>query len=667
MRNGRAVTVGGAVLGWSLTPAALLVVLVLDEHLRSAGRPDLASLDNDAIVVVLAMFAAGTVGATLAAHQPRNPVGWLFLVLSSGLAFDGVGTDYAALGAIARPGSLPGALEVAAVADAGFILWFVVIAWVLSLTPTGRPYSRGWAAIGWGISACALAWFVLSLIRPAAYERPLTGTENPWQIAPAGSPLVARLDLAATVLSLATALGLVASIVPMFLRYRRGTDDERRQLLWMVLAAGVLPVSVVGVFLAASADSDAGLAISSAGLVTVIPIAAGLSVMRYRLYDVDRIVARAFTYLIVTVLLAASYAAASFALGRILGAWAGQSNTSAFIATLFAVAVAAPPYRRIQSTLDRRFNRRRFDALAVVRRHLQDHRPDVPVEAVLRAAVGDPGLEVGYWVEAQGGWVTADGRDRPPEPDDVEIRRYERPVARIGYDPERVDRSVVQAVAREAAAELHNAGLRAELTQRLVEVQQSRTRIAGAQLAERRALERNLHDGAQQRLLAIALRLRAARGNPDLLDAEVERSIDDLRDSVVELRELANGLHPAALTGGGLAAALDDLAARTPTPVRISAPDERFDPVVEATAWFIACEAVANAVKHADASGIAIAVTVHDGHLWLDISDDGRGGADGAGQGIRGITDRAEAIGGRLRISPGSPGTTIHAELPCAS
>jgi signal transduction histidine kinase len=211
--------------------------------------------------------------------------------------------------------------------------------------------------------------------------------------------------------------------------------------------------------------------------------------------------------------------------------------------------------------------------------------------------------------------------------------------------------------------------LRAAITLQLVEVRESRARIVEAQLAERRKIERDLHDGAQQRLLGMAMRLRAVEisGDPDRIRGALATTVDELQAAVRELRELANGLRPTVLIDGGLAAALDDLAARSPVPIHLETTAERFAPGVEETAWFIACEAVANAVKHAAPGAVAISAGRANGRLHLVIEDDGIGGADPAGRGLRGIADRAEAAGGTLTVHPrDGHGTVVIAELPCA-
>ncbi len=218
-------------------------------------------------------------------------------------------------------------------------------------------------------------------------------------------------------------------------------------------------------------------------------------------------------------------------------------------------------------------------------------------------------------------------------------------------------------------AELDNIRLRAEVAAQLEEVRESRARIVAAQAAERHRIERNLHDGAQQRLLGLAMHLRATElrdGTHDQL--LIDHAVDELGAAVRDLRDLANGLHPAVLADGGLAAALDELAGRAPLPVALDVPPIRLPTLVEETLWFVACEALANTVKHAAAHTMRIEVRAEDGVVCLRCSDDGRGGADPSGTGLRGIADRTEAAGGRFHLhSAAAHGTTIEAELPCGS
>ncbi len=204
----------------------------------------------------------------------------------------------------------------------------------------------------------------------------------------------------------------------------------------------------------------------------------------------------------------------------------------------------------------------------------------------------------------------------------------------------------------------------------LEEVRASRARIVSSADAERRRVERNLHDGAQQRLVALALRLRLLEerlsGDPSAAALAAEASAD-LGAAIAELRDLARGLHPQVLTTGGLKPALEQLSQRSPVPVAVSAPGERYpDPVGVSTAYFVVSEALANVAKYASASKAAVSLAADNGALMVEITDDGVGGADPAsGSGLSGLADRVAALDGRLQIeSPSGGGTTVRVSLP---
>ena len=232
------------------------------------------------------------------------------------------------------------------------------------------------------------------------------------------------------------------------------------------------------------------------------------------------------------------------------------------------------------------------------------------------------------------------------------------------------DPTTSRAVLRAAAAVLEHARLQAELLVRLAEVRASRARLVAAGDTERRRIERDLHDGAQQRLVGLALHIQSARrqpGHPPKTEELMAFTVEQLHAGVEEIRALVHGILPTALVAGGLPAALAELARPGEVDVtcRIT---QRLDPGIEATAWFVACEGVANATKHAPGRPVHVAVSAADERLAVQVSDDGPGGADPAGDGLRNLADRVEAQGGSLRIdSPAGAGTRIVAELPCGS
>jgi signal transduction histidine kinase len=303
----------------------------------------------------------------------------------------------------------------------------------------------------------------------------------------------------------------------------------------------------------------------------------------------------------------------------------------------------------------------------------------VRLEAGLAKALGDPQLVLAYRVPGQHSFI--DGRGQPVEPPAADgvrtaarIERDGRELGILVYDASLDDDpELVGAVAATAAIALDDARLQAESEDRLAELRASRERIVAAGDAERRRLERNLHDGAQQRLVSVALQLRMIqrhlRTDPELAEKLLSSASDELSHSLEELRELARGIHPAALNHG-LESALGSLASRAgvPTTVSFESP-ARLPEQVELAAYFVACEALANVAKYARATAATVRVSRRNGVAVIEIADDGVGGADEAGgSGLQGLADRVAALDGTLRIlSPPGKGTVITAELPCAS
>ena len=251
------------------------------------------------------------------------------------------------------------------------------------------------------------------------------------------------------------------------------------------------------------------------------------------------------------------------------------------------------------------------------------------------------------------------------------MERDGRQFATLVYDSSLDDDpELVEAVAAAAAIALENSQLHAESEVRLAELQASRERIVAAGDAERRRLERNLHDGAQQRLVALAMQLRMIqadiRRDPAAAEALVTSASGELAQSLEELRELARGIHPAVLDYG-LAPALEALAARAPVPTAVTCDTAKLPRPVELAAYFVACEALANVAKYAEATAASVRVSRTARGIAVEIADDGNGGAQpSTGSGLHGLQDRVEALSGHLLVtSPAGAGTVVTAELPC--
>jgi signal transduction histidine kinase len=297
----------------------------------------------------------------------------------------------------------------------------------------------------------------------------------------------------------------------------------------------------------------------------------------------------------------------------------------------------------------------------------------------ISAALGDSSLALAYWIPEQQAYVDAQGRRvELPAPGSgriaTPIERGGAPLAVVVHDESLAEeRDLVRAVGGAAALTLENERLGAELRARIEELRASRARIVQAGDDERRRLERDLHDGAQQRLVALALNLKLARGSfdddPDAARGLIDDAIEELTEATAELRELARGIHPAILTDLGLDAAVNALAGRAPVPVEVQTlPAERLAPPVESTAYFVVAEALTNVARYSQATHAEVEIGRENGRLVVEVRDDGIGGADpGRGSGLRGLADRVAAVDGRLAVTskPGA-GTVVHAEIPCA-
>jgi signal transduction histidine kinase len=645
---------------------AMMSIFVADRRLVALGREDLR--DGTALIYLVAIVSASAVGTVLVRHHPANPAGWCFGALGISMALSGVLDSYALVGAVADPGALSFASAVAVVGDASFIPWLVLVSLALHLTPTGRPLSRrwGWAAAGTVLSG--LVWWVVKCLSVSPLDPPYADVVNPMAVAAWSGPVEAVRGVSGAL----TGLGVLLAGLSLIVRFLRAEGIERRQLHWLALAVIPLPLFVGLSFLGAATQRPLLVVVSTSGFVALIPIAAGLAIGRYHLYGVDRLLSRAATYTLLTAAVLVLYLGGVVVIDRALrGLTTSDRSTASALVAALAVAAATPLRGRLQDAVDRRFSRRRYAALAVVRAHTQDRAPGTALESVVQRAVGDASLRIDYWVAPRGCWVTAEGLDPPSDgrATVVLVVRHGQPIARISFDDQVCDSELVRAVAAEGLTLLENTGLRAALELELVEVQASRSRIAQAQLEERRRIERDLHDGAQQRLLALAMQLQAAlvNGDRERLKEAAEIGVGEARATVRELRDLANGLHSDTLTEGGLAAALDALVIRVPGAVDLHVGEQRYSPAIEGTAWFIVCEALTNAMKHAPGASVQVSIDREGDFLVVEVNDDGPGVADPEGSGLRGLADRAAASGGRATVLSDTTGTRVRAELPCVS
>jgi len=403
-----------------------------------------------------------------------------------------------------------------------------------------------------------------------------------------------------------------------------------------------------------------------AGLVVIV-ITIGL--LAVRLVRASRPQRRA----VIPVLLAGIVALAALAVSvtaSALGA-AGQDIYGRVSGYAFAVVPVAVLFAFLQRQLAR-------GAVAGLVVELGEPSATVGLAEALSRALGDPSLSLGYWFPAESRYVDSDGRPVTlPGPGEgrrsTVVERGGQPIAVLIHDPAlEHNAELVDSVCAAAGLTLENERLQAELRARLTELQASRARLVAATEAERRRIERDLHDGTQQRLVSIAMSLGLLEsklpGKPSQAQPIVRETRQALAAALDELRELTQGIHPTILAERGLPVALDELCHRAALPTHLQLDLScRLPDQVESAAYFVVSEALTNATKHSHGSEVRVKAACAAGLLTIEVADDGIGGAAaGHGTGLRGLTDRVEALGGTLTVSsPPGRGTTLRAEFPC--
>jgi signal transduction histidine kinase len=654
MRAPRPGVLAGVCVG--VTAAAEIGTVVLWWGLQPLYKSVLFGLYNLTIAVI---------GALAAVRHPRSPIGWILAGFSTWTA---VLSDFGA--AYGHRASLEGWPAGPLAEWIGFGSWSpAALMWVLALlfVPTGRLPGPRWRLVAWAGCAGDLLYIPAWLLNPANGAEFVAGT-NPYAVA--GPPYGVLAAVGGGLLTLA-AVGSLASLV---VRYPAAGPVERLQLKWVALAGLVIAV-LLPVCIAFYTRSAVVQAMTPVAL-TVAALCLGAAVLRYRLFDVDRIINRTVVYLTLSVLLAAAYGATAIAAGAVLG---GFSSWTAAAGTLVAAAAFRPLRRAVQDLVDRKFYRQKHDAGVRIDRfldglHAGTEQPE-HVEDLLRDVLRDPTLRVLLLLPASNHYCDVHGNPVEPDPDRPAVRLDRGGTADVlleyapSADPAR-EGAVRSAIERSRLA-IEIARLGVDLGRQLAELDRSRARIAGAADEERRRIQRDLHDGAQQRLVTVGISLRAAeaRLRAEGRAAEADRldaAVADLAATIEELRNLTRQL-PLAQLDGGIGAAFRELAERAPLPVTVEVAVDRLDRTVEATAYFVGCEGLTNVIKHAQASAAILRAVRRDGSLLVSVADNGVGGAAARpGSGLAGLADRVDAAGGRLLVRSDAAGTLVTAELPCA-
>ena len=618
---------------------------------------------------VVAFMAPVLVGLLIANRQPRNVIAWIMLLGPIGVAL-----------------STP----VAWAFGEGWGLqmdratWPLLYAWPIAIAfvfPNGRLLSSRWR---W-VVGLAVVSFVGSVTLAMFESSPFYG-EDAAVPNPLADNSVGEAQYAEP-LSWVLWLGMLASLFvgayAIRLRLRRSTGVERLQTMWLAWAASLVPVALVLCLLSGLLGYALGVTFVDwvvfpmlLGLWIATAAAVGIAVTRHGLFAIEALVNRTLVYVSLTALLVAAYAGITIGLGVFVG---GDSPWVIAFATL-AVAVAFRPLRaRIQDVVDRRYNRARYEGVRLVRDFEDEVRDGLrapeEVGAVVADALGDPLTELYFWLPETEAFADVSGDVVADLPRDDragrEIRRDDARTAVLLHDPILLERrDLLDGVLAAAALSIEMARLRVEVRLQLAEVEASRTRIVEAGYEERRRLERDLHDGAQQRLVSLGVQLRrlqlALPRGAEVLSPAIDQAVDEVASTIGDLRQIAAGVRPARLDDG-LAAALRDLAQSAPLPVEVEAPRERVAASVEAAAYFIACEALTNAVKHGSPSKVAVRAVRENRALYVSVADDGVGGAVvRRGSGLAGLRDRVAAHGGTFEIvSPRGGGTRVEVEIPC--
>jgi MFS family permease len=344
---------------WALALLGLASVPWFDHLTRQAGRPELTQLNASTIPYLLAIVVAATVGAVLAGRLPRHPVGWLLLAVGLSVTGSGLADGYARYGLVARHGALPAARWVATYSPATTIAGLALVGFVLLLTPTGKLPSPRWRWWAWVAAAGPVVFVVALTVGPGLVIPPYQAAVAAVTIPALAGAVRVGIDGGFIV----TVVGLVVAAGSLVARFRHARGMERQQLRWLALAAALTGVgaAVVGVGMAVGATA---VPLFAAGVCLVLlPLATGAAVLRYRLYDLDRIISRTLAYGLLTVVLGGGYAVVVLGLGELIG----RGSSLVVAASTLAVAAAfQPARRRVQDLVDRRFNRRRYDAAQTI-------------------------------------------------------------------------------------------------------------------------------------------------------------------------------------------------------------------------------------------------------------------------------------------------------------
>ena len=691
-------------LAWSLVGltlaigAAFLALTIIDSTAVGFGNPVLVGLGLGFFLVF------PTLGLLIALRRPENPIGWLILGFALWIQVQSFASEYALRAFVIAPGSLPAA---------AFVAWFypwvgqvatgAILPLLVLLFPTGRPPSPRWRPILWLIVIEAAIEGVVYMVRPVELLAGNQGIYNRFALLPnpTGLPqLAGQINIALAVFNISLVLLILACGAGMLSRFRRASSEERQQLKWFLYVVVLVCVDVlIAIPLGALTHShwvgDVEWTFGAYAVAYGLPVATTIAVLKYRLYDIDLVINRSVVFGAMAAFITAVYVAIVVGLGGLLGGGSRPNLALSILATAI-VAVAFQPVReRVQRLANRLVYGKRatpYEVLSQFSHRVAGTYSNADVLPRMAQVLGegtgasraDVWIRLGEGIASAASWPASDA----PAPPRVAITGQLLPaipglsrIAPVRHHGELlgalsinkrpgealtpIEEKLMTDLAAQAGIVLQSVRLSAELQARVTEISQqaaelraSRQRIVATQDAERRRLERNIHDGAQQNLVALTVKLRLAttlaRRDPERARASVKALEADSDQALETLRALARGIYPPLLRERGLAAALRAEAEKMPLPATVSADHvDRYPPEVEAAIYFVCLEALQNVTKHAQASRVEIKIRSVTHELSFEVTDDGAGfevAKDATSSGLRNMADRIEGIGGRLDI-----------------
>jgi signal transduction histidine kinase len=665
---------GGVAAGSTALMAGSLVLAYADRHAVPAAQ---TNWDFPDVFMDVVNVGVPVLGYILASRRPANRIGWLALAAGLALGLSGFSNTYALHALVADPGSLPAGRLVAWLSNWIFVVQISMVAFLLLLFPTGRLRSRRWLPAAWFVAGVYTLTALSQAVRAA---RVWSDPFSPFSHGQDPQVLAAIL-----VLLPAT---LVVSVAALVVRFARSSGEERLQLKWFAGAALLVVATMAANIVTASAVAEV---LQNLALLC-LDAAVAIAVLKYRLYEIDIVISKAVLYGTLAAFITAVYA------GLVAGVGTLVSNRHSPLLSALAATVVAVAFQPVRLWAGRLANRVVYGRRATPYQVLSDFArriggayasEDVLPQMAQIVAAGTGAERVMVWLRvddelhaeaaSDGGPHPAprpvDGQALPPLPDadvSVPVVHQDELLGAISIRMPRGEplrpagEQLVADVASQAGLALSNAGL-------VEDLRASRQRLVTAQDEERRRLERNLHDGAQQDLVALAIKLRLAGDAADEDPAQTKEIIGELQADAAaaleNLRDLARGVYPPLLADLGLVAALNAQARKSPVPVAVEADGiGRLPQDTEAAVYFCCLEALQNIAKYARATRARIRLQAQDGTLCFTVSDDGAGydaRRTVMGSGQRNMADRLAALDGRLEVrsAPGQ-GTVVTARLP---